>query len=73
MAEPAKKGVDLAVVFGGPKASAKEAPEEDESGGDDELSPDFEAAASEAFPDMAGDRERLLALKRMVMACMDSY
>jgi len=70
------KGIDLAIIMGGkPKPGAKlggKEPDGDE-GGDDELPPGFEEAASEAFPDLAGDKERMLALKRCIHLCADSY
>ncbi|MEI9950805.1 MAG: hypothetical protein WDO74_17950 [Pseudomonadota bacterium] len=80
--EPKKKAVDLAIIFGGkPGKGASKPPlrgsddHEDESAEEDhdDLPPGFEAAAIEAFPDLDGDHDRLLALKRAISACTGSY
>lgn len=72
-----KKGIDLAIIMGGkPKGDAgkmgAEKPKESDS---DDLPPGFEEAFAEAFPDAAGDHERMLALKRLIGTCMsgDDY
>lgn len=69
----AGKGVDLAIVMGKPngessmsKPMAKGEPDGDEG---DELPVGFEEAFSEAFPDAAGDKDRMLALKRLIETC----
>lgn len=68
------KPIDLAIIMGGkPKGGAPPAGDDEESGEDDGLPHGFEEAASEAFPDLAGDTERLHALKRLIMLCTDSY
>jgi hypothetical protein len=73
-----KKGIDLAIVFGKPKGKADpdaapdSEPEAPAEGGDD-LPAGFEDAVGEAFPDMAGDPERIGALKRLIHLCTDSY
>ena len=73
MPAPAKKnGADLALVFGSSPKGEDEDMAETESD-PDEVSPVFEAAAVEAFPDLDGSPERIAAFKRAVMACMDSY
>lgn len=70
------KPIDLAIVMGGkPKtdAGAKEPllgkSKEDDS---DDLPAGFEEAFSEAFPEAAGDKDRMTALKRLIGTCMDS-
>jgi hypothetical protein len=82
MREPA--GEDLAIVIGPGKGGRKppgrgmmhSEPDADERGGppdgdaDEMLPPGFEAAASEAFPDM--DPASYPALKRLIATCMDS-
>lgn len=70
-----KKGVDLAIVFGG-KGDDKEASGKsggDDGGGDEDLPPGFEEAYSEAFPDAPADKEQMMALKRLIHLCSDSY
>jgi len=82
--EPRKKPVDLAIIFGGkpgkgghsPPSRGSDEHDDDESteeDHDDDLPPGFEAAATEAFPDLEGDSERLKALKRAIAACTGSY
>lgn len=79
--DPPKKGIDLAIVFGKPKGKGgpDDAPdsERSEAGpdreGEGELPAGFEDAASEAFPDMAGDTERMGSLHRLIKLCSDSY
>lgn len=61
------KGIDLAVIMGGGKE--KPAPPSEDKG--EELPPGFETAATEAFPDMEGDTERVKALWRAIKACDD--
>ena len=76
-----KKGIDLAIVFGKPKKGGPDdAPDSERSeagpdreGDGDELPAGFEDAASEAFPDMAGDPERMASLHRLIKLCSDSY
>ncbi len=77
---PPKKGIDLAIVFGKPKGKggADAAPDSERSeagaeGEGDGLPAGFEDAASEAFPDMAGDPERMGSLHRLIKLCSDSY
>lgn len=66
---------DPSKVFGGGKSAPADDPMPDEEDmvegpeGDEELPPDFERAATEAFPDMEGDTERLGALYRAIEAC----
>lgn len=72
-----KKGIDLAIVFGKPKGKGggmpSEEPEGDEGpdreGEDEGLPAGFEDAAGEAFPDMAGDMERIESLHRLIKLC----
>ena len=80
--KPPKKGIDLAIVFGKPKGKGgpDDAPdsERSEAGPDresegEELPAGFEDAAGEAFPDMAGDMERMGSLHRLIKLCSDSY
>ena len=79
--KPKGKGIDLAIVFGKPKGKpgAHDEPDADERGGppdndeDDSLPAGFEDAAAEAFPDMAGDKERMGSLHRLIKLCSDSY
>jgi hypothetical protein len=76
MEAPKKKGVDLAIIFGGKGKGGEKPPMRDSDEHDDEhdeLPPGFEAAATEAFPELDGDTERLMALKRAIAACADSY
>lgn len=77
-----KKGIDLAIVFGKPKGkgapSGGPEPDGDEAPGmaaesESQLPEGFEDAASEAFPEMAGDTERMGALKRLIHLCTNSY
>lgn len=76
MREPA--GEDLAIVIGPGKGGARppargmmgSEPDGDEMGGGEMLPPGFEAAASEAFPDM--DPASYPALKRLIATCMES-
>jgi len=63
------KGLDIAVIMGGGKPKPG-SDDEDKGGGD--LPPGFETAATEAFPEMAGDTERVTALWRAIKAC-DEY
>jgi len=82
--KPPKKGIDLAIVFGKPKGKGSK-PDTEPDGDEaeppmsmsdhdgDELPPGFEDAAAEAFPEMAGDTERMGALKRLIHLCTDSY
>jgi len=80
---PKKKGVDLAIVLGGMPKKGKppmgdegpddEAESDDESGAEEDLPPDFVAGIEEAFPEMAGDEDRMRAMKRAIHACMESY
>jgi hypothetical protein len=77
MTEPkSKPDIDLALIMGGPKGKAPKgepmADEEDESDGD-ELPAGFEEAFAEAFPEAAGDTERMQAVKRLIHLCTDSY
>lgn len=68
--KPKGKGLDLAIVMGKPKGGMdKPAPKGDEGGGDS-LPPGFESAFSEVFPDMAGDQEKMMAMKRLIGTCM---
>lgn len=71
-----KPAVDLAIVMGGPKGKAPmgepDGDEREESDGD-ELPPGFEEAFAEAFPDSAGDTERMQAVKRLIHLCAGSY
>lgn len=80
MAAPAKKGVDIALVFGGGKPKDKGTgmgmgagdsaePDADDASGETEPDPGFTTAAEEAFPDMAGDKDRVGALYRAIMLC----
>lgn len=70
------KPIDLAIVMGGkPKAGAdakeplmSKSKEDDH----DDLPAGFEEAFSEAFPDAAGDKDRMMALKRLIGTCTDS-
>ncbi len=70
-----KPAIDLAVIMGKPKGDKPEdEPMGRESEGDgDELPAGFEEAFAEAFPDAAGDTERMQALKRLIHLCADSY
>jgi hypothetical protein len=76
-----KKGIDLAIVFGKPKGKGgpDDAPDSERSerpdreAEDEGLPAGFEDAASEAFPDMAGDTERMESLHRLIKLCSDSY
>lgn len=78
MREPA--GEDLAIVIGPGKGGARPPgrgmmgaePDGDEMGmgGEEPLPPGFEAAASEAFPDM--DPASYPALKRLIATCMEA-
>lgn len=43
----------------------------DDEGGGEELPPDFEASAGEAFPELQGDSDRMMALWRAIKACVD--
>jgi hypothetical protein len=73
----AKEPVDLAIIMGGPKGKKSEgepmAREEDDESEGDELPAGFEEAFSEAFPEAAGDTERMQALKRLIHICSGSY
>lgn len=81
--EPKKKGVDLAIVFGGKSGKGGDKPSRpDDSEGDDmreekddddDLPAGFEEAATEAFPDLDGDQDRLKAFLRAVKACTGEY
>lgn len=79
--KPKGKGIDLAIVFGKPKGKGgpDDAPDSERSEsrpdreGDEELPAGFEDAAAEAFPDMAGDMERMGSLHRLIKLCSDSY
>jgi len=80
MAGAAKeKPVDLAIIMGGPKGKRPMGePDGDEGGGlgepdGDELPAGFEEAFAEAFPESAGDTERMQAVKRLIHLCTDSY
>ncbi|HYQ03718.1 MAG TPA: hypothetical protein VER96_33825 [Polyangiaceae bacterium] len=77
MAGAAKKepAVDLAIVMGKPKGAPRDEPmASDEPDGDEgELPAGFEEAFSEAFPEAAGDAERMQALKRLIHLCAGSY
>lgn len=78
MASPAKKGVDLAIVLGGPPKKGRGGPP---MGDDDEMMPDddeddhgdSDAAFDVAFEEyeMAeGPEERKAAFKRAIEACL---
>lgn len=70
------KGMDLAVVFGGakkPKGEEESAEDASETEEDEGLSPAFEAAITEAFPELAESPDRMLAMKRAIKECVDSY
>ncbi len=78
--DPKRKGPDLAIIFGGKPSKGSPKPgsdtedrEQPETSDDDELPPDFETAAIEAFPELEGDTDRLKALKRAIHACTGSY
>lgn len=69
--EPAE--ADLAVLIGGAPKGGRKPPGAamgDDMGAEEELPPGFEAAASEAFPDM--DPAGYPALKRLIALCMES-
>lgn len=69
------KDLDIAVIMGGkPKPSDAESkkPEGNEPEGDG-LPAGFEEAFSEAFPEAAGDTDRMMALKRLIHLCSDAY
>ena len=66
------KGADiLGAVFGKAKGGSVPPEAEPEMSDDDEIPPDFEAAATEAFPSMT--HEQMAALKRAIEACKGSY
>jgi hypothetical protein len=70
------KGLDLAIIMGGkPKPGASKARDEKpmEEEHSDELPAGFEEAFSEAFPEAAGDKGRMLALKRLIACCDSDY
>lgn len=74
---PAKKPVDLAIVFGGKpggKPPSHAEPDADEMGGasdgDADNSAEFDTAADEFMDDSLPPEERKAAFKRAVMACM---
>lgn len=77
MAAAAKKpAVDLAIIMGKPKGKPDDEPMTggDEPDGDEgELPAGFEEAFAEAFPDAAGDTEKMQALKRLIHLCAGSY
>jgi hypothetical protein len=69
--------VPALAVFGKSKGGAR-SPADDETGesepeSEDEISEDFRAFASEAFPEMAGDDARLRALKLAIKECVEGY
>lgn len=67
----AAKAPALAVVFGGKAKGGSMPPEADAEPEDDgEIAEDFEAYAVEAFPDMEGSPDRMMALKRAIRACV---
>jgi hypothetical protein len=59
MAKDDEKKKGLLAVFGPPE---KERSEESDGG-------DFESAATDAFPELAGKPERIAALKQAIKAC----
>jgi len=61
------KGLDIAVIMGDKPKLGDGKPAEDRGGA---LPPGFEAAFSEVFPDMAGDQEKMAAMKRLIGTCM---
>lgn len=77
---PAKKGVDLALVFGGGGKGMppRHSPMADDSATDGKPEPDeddasggaFDTAADEFMDDSAAPEDRKAALKRAIMACM---
>ena len=69
--KPKGKGVDLAIIMGKPGGKPPIKMPEKSEGSGDELPHGFEEAASEAFPDIGGDMDRLHALKRLIMLCDD--
>lgn len=80
--KPGGKGVDLAVIMGGgkPKLGGGKLGADDDGGsekpsGDDSLPPGFESAFAELFPDMADDKDKMMAMKRLIGTCMggDDY
>lgn len=73
-AEPKEKDVDLAIIMGGPKGKEPASkPMMSEEADEDELPAGFEEAFAEAFPEAAGDLERMQAVKRLIHICADSY
>lgn len=62
---------DLGAILGGKGgAKAPPLPMGDEETEAPEVTPAFETAAVEAFPEMEGDVERIAALKRAIHECL---
>ena len=69
--KPKGKGLDLAIIMGKPGGKPPiKMPAKDDKQDDNELPHGFEEACNEAFPDMAGDMERMKACARMCRAVM---
>lgn len=69
--KPKGKGLDLAIIMGKSKGGMdKPAPKGSDEESGEGLPPGFESAFSEVFPDMAGDQEKMMAMKRLIGTCM---
>ena len=79
-----KKGVDLAIVFGGKPKGAKGEPsdddmdkgtdeeESDDEKQDEEVSPAFKAAYQE-WDEAEDEDDKMAAMKRLIHTCVDEY